>query len=150
MTKKSSAAIVGVALFLLSLIPTNHTIVKPWVVTVTDEQGKPVAGAKVTEIWQNYSLEWRDHEEELATHVDGNVYFPARTIRSSLAQRFLGCLKQIGFTGVHTSCGDSSQVLVERHRDYRDLDEAVYDIREGRGHGGVFVDAKTSHFILHK
>ncbi len=142
--------ILAAVLIVVAFIPMDHTVSKNWNVTVADELGKPVGGVRVTEVWQNYSLEKASHQEEVATHVDGTAFFPKRTIPSSFAQRLLGCLGQVGLTGFHTSCGDSSEVMVERKHDYVSLDEATYDIREGRGHDRIFATSKTSHLIYRK
>jgi len=41
----------------------------------------------IREVWQHYSIESKDHEQDLLTDSDGHVTFPKRTIRAPLLAR---------------------------------------------------------------
>lgn len=102
-----AAAIVTIIAF----IPTPQIVAPAWTVRTVSSAHSPLSGITVREDWQQYSLERSSHEEDRVTDLQGEVRFPRRTLRSSFTERLLGCLRQIGETGVHTSCGTSSHLV---------------------------------------
>jgi hypothetical protein len=103
----ASAAVVAGALF----YPTRVTVAPEWNVKVIDNYGRPVIGANIREVWEEYSVENESHEEDKVTGTDGTLYFPLRTMRSSVARRITGCLANIFAEGVHTSCGAQAYLV---------------------------------------
>lgn len=93
------------------LIPFEQTIAPEWTVYTRDATGHPVRGVTVREVWQQYSLEGSDHEEDRRTDDAGRVMFPRRVKRSGLAVRFVGCAYQFATMGVHASCGPVSYLV---------------------------------------
>ncbi len=95
----------------MSFIPLPQTVAPDWTVTTLDATRKPLTGITVREVWQPYSLEQSSHEEDRLTGVMGEVHFPRRTERSSIAGRLFSCMGQIAGTGVHASCGPHSYLV---------------------------------------
>jgi len=97
--------VILVLISILLLYPFNTTLVPEQHVLVVTEDMHPISNILVRQIWQDYSLEARGHEEDLPTDVNGRVTFPARTIRASLLMRIFGPLKSVLGQGVHASFG---------------------------------------------
>jgi hypothetical protein len=95
----------------LSFVPFNQIIAPEWTIHTLDPSRRPLANMTVREVWQQYSLENMGHEEDRLTDSGGRVQFPRRYRRSSMGQRFIGCLKQVMTTGVHASCGAKSYLV---------------------------------------
>ena len=93
--------ILGVA----SLYPFESTIMPSQNVLVVTEDWRPIQDVAVRQIWQNYSLESRSHEEDLRTGPNGRVTFPRRTIRASLVRRMAHPIWNLLTQGVHASFG---------------------------------------------
>ena len=93
------------------LFPFSTTSVPAKTVLVISRDSKPVQGAKIRQIWQNYSIETTGHEEDLFTGEDGRVFFPPRTVRASLLQRAYRPLGNILTQGVHASFGVHTDIL---------------------------------------
>lgn len=74
-------------------------------------EGEPLNNIGVREVWQNYTLESRDHEEDLITNSDGYVKFPRRIIKVTLLKRLLYPIYN-AMGGVHASWGPSARVIV--------------------------------------
>jgi hypothetical protein len=74
-------------LLLVLIYPFQTTVVPIWNLRVVDDAGAPVVGINVTQHWQHNLLESIGHEELQRTDEDGQVVFPARTIRASLVSR---------------------------------------------------------------
>ena len=101
--------VIGFAAY--ALVPVDVVIAPAAVFTVVDPLGKPVQGAKVSEIWYHYSLSKHGDEEIFSTDNTGRVEMPRRVVRASLLRRFVGCLGQYTSTGVHASCGPDAMVV---------------------------------------
>jgi hypothetical protein len=95
----------GLVLVVL-LYPEQLTIVPAYHVTLTDQSGLPMAGTPVSELWQQTSVHRREILEQLATDAQGEVTLPARTVRSPLAERILGCLAYHSREGMTAPCGN--------------------------------------------
>ena len=103
------ASLILICAIAFLLYPFEQTIAPEWEVRVVDQEGKPIAHiVKVTEFWEQYSLEENSHYDEKYTNAYGRVHFGRRTHQSSLGSRFIGCLGQYGRYGVHASCGPRS------------------------------------------
>jgi len=104
-------AIVAGLLF-LSLIPMQRVVVPAWSVQIVGTDSRPVAGVNVSEVWQDYTLESQSHEETTVTPSDGRVFFPERRISAPPVMRVVGAIRNILSTGVHSSFGPSSWLVV--------------------------------------
>ena len=82
-----AAAAFIACLAVLLLFPLETTVVPEWKVRVVDEGGAPLRNSGIREVWQHYSIESKDHEQDLLTDSDGHVTFPKRTIRAPLLAR---------------------------------------------------------------
>lgn len=87
------------------LYPFESTIVPSQNVLVVTEDWKPIQGAGVRQIWQDYSLEFTGHEQVLTTDLNGRVTFFRRTIRASLLRRMVQPILNLVGQGVHSSFG---------------------------------------------
>jgi hypothetical protein len=93
------------------LLPIETETVPAWTLKVVDASGRKIANIGVREHWQNYSVEFSGHREDLVTNVDGDVTFPARTLRASPMRRLLyPLLNMLG--GVHASWHGSAHIVV--------------------------------------
>ena len=93
----------------IALYPFETTVVPEWRVRIVDQAGSPLGNTSVKEVWQHYSIESRDHEEDLLTDGDGNVTFPKRTIRAPLAVRIVrGSINRLN---PHGSSGPAAYVI---------------------------------------
>jgi hypothetical protein len=98
-------------LLLVAVLPVPGLVAPDWTVTTLDASHRPLSGMTVREVWQQYSLESISHEEDHVTDSKGQVHFPRRQLRSSVAGRFLGCLGQLLSTGAEASCGAHSHLV---------------------------------------
>jgi hypothetical protein len=103
---------VGLILLAVLLIPTESLVVPTWSVVVTDTKGKPIEGINVRQVWQDYSVESRSHEEVIVTGKDGIASFPERKVSASPLTRILEPVSNTLSTGVHASFGPSSWLVV--------------------------------------
>lgn len=99
--------ILGVA----SLYPFESTVMPSQNVLVVTEDWKPIQDAAVRQTWQNYSLEFNSHEEDLRTGPNGRVTFPRRTIRASLVRRMAHPIWNLLTQGVHASFGNHTDMF---------------------------------------
>jgi hypothetical protein len=86
-SKRTLLVLVIGLLALVSLYPLETIVVPEWKVRVVDEAGAPLRNSGIREVWQHYSIESKDHEQDLLTDGDGYVTFPKRTIRAPLLAR---------------------------------------------------------------
>lgn len=93
------------------LFPFETTVVPPKSVLVLTEDRKPIEGASVRQIWQNYSLESDGHEQDLTTNESGRVTFPRRTIRANILKRAVRPIWNIFRQGIHASYGIHTEIL---------------------------------------
>jgi hypothetical protein len=98
-------------LLVVAFFPVPGGVAPDWTVTTLDAFHKPLSGITVREVWQQYSLEGISHEEDLLTDSRGRVHFPRRQRWSSVAGRFLGCLRQVLSTGTEASCGAHAHLV---------------------------------------
>lgn len=105
--------VIALVLLAIALFPYQQTIAPDWTVTTLDASPshRPLRNITVREVWQQYSLDTAPHEEDRLTDAKGQVHFPRRTQRSSLIFRVIGCLWQVGATGIHASCGPDSYLV---------------------------------------
>ena len=104
-----------VLLFLLGafavvmLYPFETTVVPEWKVRIVDEASTPLRNTGIREVWQHYSIESEDHEQDLLTDNDGYVTFPKRTIRAGLAVRMVNSV--ISALNPHGSSGPGAYLI---------------------------------------
>src|SRR5712671_410850 len=115
MSRKLKWGIILVAVVLI-LYPFKTTVAPEQHFLVVTNDMHPVKDALIRQIWQNYSLEFGGHEEDLPTDVHGRVTLPNRTIRANLIWRILGPFASIAGQGVHASFGAHfDEILVPDH-----------------------------------
>ena len=107
-TKMSLA---GVALIVFLLVfPFNVTVAPEWNVKVIDENGKPLAGAYVSEFASHGTLGF-EHNEAVCTNVNGEAQFVRHTVCASFLTRVSRWVS--GFN-IHGGGGPSVAVGVDR------------------------------------
>ena len=92
-------------------VPLPKTIAPEWTVYTLDAGRRPLANITVREVWQQYSIEDDSHEEDRLTDANGRVEFPRRYLWSSVAERAIGCGRQVAAGGVHAGCGAKSYLV---------------------------------------
>jgi hypothetical protein len=109
--RKIALFVLPMILFAASLpITIESTVVPAWSIQVTDQQGNPIQGALVRQIWQNYSIEDQGHEQDLRSDNNGQVSFPRRTIRASIFTRTIHPILNALQQGVHASFGVDASI----------------------------------------
>ncbi len=88
LSKRIFVLVIGLVV-VVSLYPLETIVVPEWRVRIVDEAGTPLRNSGVREVWQHYSIESKDHEEDPLTDNDGYVTFPKRTLRAPLAARIV-------------------------------------------------------------
>jgi hypothetical protein len=124
--KHVSKGLIAVAIVVVGLlcIPAGSVVVPAWSVQIVDKESKPVQGINVRQVWQDYSVETKSHEEMIVTPSDGHVFFPERIISTPRIMRVLGPIRNILSAGVHASFGGTSWLIIwgkdglEGHADY--------------------------------
>jgi hypothetical protein len=77
----------GVALVIFLLVyPFNVTVAPEWNIKVVDENGKPLAGAYVSEFASHGTLDF-EHNEAVCTNLNGEAQFVRHTVRASVLTR---------------------------------------------------------------
>lgn len=94
-----------------STYPVESTICPPWTIQVIDNNGQPLGGAFVRQVWQHYSVESRSQEQDARTDANGYVSFPERTVRASILSNLLGAIVNTFTQGVHASYGPHTNVI---------------------------------------
>ena len=97
------------AFAIVGLYPFETTVVPEWRVRIVDEAGAPMRNTGIREVWQHYSIESEDHEQDLLTDNDGYVTFPKRTIRAGLAVRMVKSV--ISALNPHGSSGPGAYLI---------------------------------------
>ena len=117
---KSKAIILLICFLIVGMmLPViTVTVVPPWRIQVTNEDGEPLKNEPIRQTWNDYSLEFSPvsaHEEDSTTDLNGYVEFPERTIRISLLSFIYGRLRDaMPQLNPHSSYGKSSFVLCLR------------------------------------
>ena len=109
---KISAIVLLVAVAGL-FFPQRQLVAPEWHIKVIDEAGKPWPGIRLTESWQQYSLERHDHEDSRTTNSEGVASFPLRTKYSGVGRRFVGCAWQVVRSIVHSTCGPWASLMID-------------------------------------
>jgi hypothetical protein len=110
------------------LYPFESTVIPSRNVVVMTKDRKAVQGARVRQIWQNYSIESVGHEEDLLTREDGRVSFPHRKIRASLLRRAFWPVANIMGQGVHASFGIHTDMFYLKGADQKPVLSKNVDI----------------------
>jgi len=119
MASANKRLVIVASMVVLMLYPFKKTLVPEQHVLVTTKDMHPIANASVRQSWQDYSLEFGGHEEDLPTDVHGRVTFPARTLRAPLIWRLLGPLTSIAGQGIHASFGVHTHMSPMADKDAR-------------------------------
>jgi hypothetical protein len=99
------------------IYPFEYTVVPIWRFQVIYESGEPVSKMKVRQVWQHYSLEKQEHEDETETDGEGYAMFPERIIRANCLQRIFVALTNAPWI-MHASWGPHSYLVVLAGPDY--------------------------------
>lgn len=102
---KTLLILVPIVLVVILVYPWETVVVPKWRARIVDESGNIVKGAKISETWQDYSVESYEHWADGVTDNDGYVAFPRRTVRASLVRRVIWPIKNVLETGIHASFG---------------------------------------------
>ena len=105
MGKRITWLLAGIVLLVL-LYPEQITVVPAYHVRLTDQVGAPMTDTPVSELWQQTSVQRREVLEQLKTDANGEVTLPARTLRSPLAERIMGCIAYHSRAGMGAPCGN--------------------------------------------
>lgn len=116
MRKQAIWGIFTILVLVVLLYPEKLTVVPAYHVKVMDQAGAPLAGAVVSELWRQASLQKIDHLEQVTTNMAGEVDLPARTLRAPIAERLLGCFAFHSRAGWESSCGNHFTIGVAGDR----------------------------------
>jgi hypothetical protein len=121
--RRTRLIILGAIILIGSLYPFETTIVPAWKIRVVDEDGVAYPGTRVVEYWKHYSLELDDgmNGEERHTDANGEVHFPRRTIRVSLAGRVFRMTITLISSLMHGSTGIRASVMANGPRGSTDV-----------------------------
>lgn len=112
MRKQTIWGIFTVLVLVVLLYPENLTVAPAYHVKVLDRTGAPIAGAVVSELWRQTSVQKEDHLEQVVANMAGEVDLPARTVRAPIAERLLGCFAFHSRAGWESSCGNHFTISV--------------------------------------
>jgi hypothetical protein len=98
------------ALVVALLIPIPYLASPMWQVSVVDESGAPIEGMTVRRVYQNYSTEAANHEDNQTTDKHGHAVFAAKWSSATIARRcvFTGLS---ALAGVHAGFGRHAYVF---------------------------------------
>ncbi|QNI31353.1 hypothetical protein H7849_20050 [Alloacidobacterium dinghuense] len=111
MSKKWAFCLVSILVLAVLLYPERLTIVPAFHVKLVDQSGDPLANTAVSELWQHNCAQRLETLQQVMTNTQGEVDLPERTLRASLIERTLGCLRQISREGLGTSCGSHFSIV---------------------------------------
>jgi hypothetical protein len=100
-----------VVVLLAGLMPFPQTVAPSCTVLTVNGTGTPQAGIRVREIWQQYSLETKGHEEDIDTGASGLVAFPRRIIWRPYLANVLGACRNALGQGAHASFGAHAYLI---------------------------------------
>ena len=120
---KQWAWVFPVLVLIVLLYPEKITVVPAYHVKLVDQFGAPLANTGVSELWQQTSTQRVERLEQVMTDARGEVDLPARTVRTSLAERALGCLAYLSRGGATASCG--SHFSISGAGDLEELERTV-------------------------
>ena len=104
------------------LYPEKLTVVPPYHVKLVDQFGAPMGNTPVSELWQQTSAQRTESLEQVMTDAQGEVSLPERTLRSTLAERILGCIAYLSRQGLAAACGN--RFSISAAGDLKELERA--------------------------
>jgi hypothetical protein len=138
----------GVAIAILALYPRQETVAPDWHINVTDDSGRPLAGIKITEVWQDYTVERNSHEDSHVTDADGHLVFTRHAMRVPAIWRIFGAARNIVSEGAHASFGPLAYLVVDYPAGYGNNDANEFGNNEARWFGGHAVTKQA--IVLHR
>ena len=78
------------------LFPFEHEVTPGWVFDVVDADNRRVAGCRMQEHWEWLAVGLQG-DETAVSDAGGHVRFDRRTFRTSVARRWIGTLRGVGF-----------------------------------------------------
>ncbi len=84
-----------VILIVVLFIPIRSTLCPEWQVEVTDENGRPVEGVRVSVSYANFSAERQMHFADAITDSNGRASFPKQKLTATVAQYLLSTLTHL-------------------------------------------------------
>ncbi|MGC1298060.1 MAG: hypothetical protein WA869_23760 [Alloacidobacterium sp.] len=106
MRKKWALSLFSILALLLLLYPAKLTIVPAYHVRLVDQSGEPLANTFISELWQQTAAQRIESLQQIMTNSQGEVDLPQRTVRASLVERMLGCLRNASRQGFSDACGN--------------------------------------------
>jgi hypothetical protein len=104
-----------VPILLAGLTPTRKVLIADWAVTVTDETNHPVAGARVSQLWHNYTLDLSGGSDRF-TNAEGMAVFTDRQQQAPISYWLARAAWTKVNYGAHVSSGTDGQVWVSDPR----------------------------------
>jgi len=101
-----------VLLLLIIFWPFDYTISPERRFKVVDEIGRPIPGAIIKQIWDQYALRLTE-EEQLKTSGDGLVLLPRRTIKTRWIDLMAGAVTKIVEYKIHASICSSDSIFID-------------------------------------
>lgn len=138
----------GVVVAILAVYPVQETVAPEWHINVTDDSAVPLAGIKITEVWQDYTVERSSHEDDASTDDRGHVLFARRTIRAPFIRRAYGAVRNIASQGAHASFGPHAYLVIDYPCGYGNNDAHEFGQNEAHWSGGSKVVYQS--LILHR
>lgn len=111
MSKKWALYLFSILVLVVLLYPEKLTVVPAYHVKLVDQLGDPLAYTAVSELWQQISAQRMETLQQVTTNAQGEVDLPERTVRASLMERALGCLRHISREGFGASCGTRFSII---------------------------------------
>jgi hypothetical protein len=106
MRKKWALLLFALLVLGVLLYPEKLTIVPAYHVKLVDQSGVPLANTFVSELWQQTAAQRAENLQQVMTNAQGEVDLPQRTVRASLVERMLGCLRNVSRQGFGDACGN--------------------------------------------
>lgn len=115
--------IMALPVVVMLLIPFETPIVPAWRLKVIDEDGNPYINMKVRQAWKDYTLDpgAGEHIEDRWTDENGYVFFPERTIYSSLLSRLFLPVYSNAMRLAHGGFGIHADVAATGPQGYQSL-----------------------------
>jgi hypothetical protein len=106
MRTKWAFSLLSILVLVVLLYPEKLTIVPAYHVKLVDQSGQPLPNTFVSELWQQTAAQRIENLQQIMTNAEGEADLPQRTVRSTLMERMLGCLRYLGREGFGAACGN--------------------------------------------
>jgi hypothetical protein len=93
------------------LVPIPQAFVGEWTVRVSDYDNRPISGARVKQVWENYTYNVSG-EQDLKTDAEGKVVFAPQRKYGPLIYWVVKAIANVLGYGVHAGFGTVGRVWV--------------------------------------